>query len=101
MEPISRGLLDFWTSSISNIQKNITFWKLDLLTSSNERMGATDSVGPLGRVNLNHWTRFYSSEHETMSKVQNLSNPECYTPSTEPYGTLQPISSKYGGPYIL
>jgi hypothetical protein len=36
-------------------------------------------LGPLERANLNHWTRSYSLEHETMDNVQNLSNPECYT----------------------
>jgi hypothetical protein len=35
---------------------NTMFWKMDLFPSSEEGVGDTNSVGPLERANLNHWT---------------------------------------------
>jgi hypothetical protein len=102
-------LLDFWTSSFVPYcikLENTTFGQLDLFPTL---------LGPLERANLNHWIQLFIRdpkrvgvshrphlrtetdpvfetlpclffvEYRTMDKVQNPSNSECYSQSSEPF----------------
>jgi hypothetical protein len=78
---------------------------MDLFLSSGEGWETPTLFGPLERANLNHLTRsqkqmcfqnivfFLVLEYWTMDNVQKLSNPECYTPSSEPFRIYFIISS--------
>jgi hypothetical protein len=52
------------------------YQKLDLFLSSGERWEIPALLGPIERVNLNHWT---------MDKFQKPSNSECNTLLEEPF----------------
>jgi hypothetical protein len=76
----SSTLLSFWTLSIVRHSKEEGFINWIRFRPQVEAWEAPTPLGPLGRVNLRHWTG--SLKYRTVDKVQKIHNPKCYTLSS-------------------